>query len=148
MPDHRIHETNEHFTAYYNDSDQVFYVQYHGTVTPAVSARFYQWLIGLLPSYPQEVAQARGSIYDFRDVVDVASTNLSSAQRQSQQINQQADLQNHPVAVIARDRVQQGLLSVTMKISPQSDRKRVVQTEDEALAFIDDFHRKHPRPQP
>lgn len=140
--EHTIGIETESFTAYYDETQSILFVRYHGQVTPAVSAQYYQWLMSIIKENPERVGSARGSIYDFRDVKEVATSNMSSAQRQSQQVNQQADLQNHPVAVIARDTVQHGQLSVTMKISPQSDRKRIVRSDAEALAFIDAFHRK------
>ena len=116
-----------------------------GQLPPATSAQFYQWLIESIKANPHLLTEARGSIYDFRDVTELANANMSSSQRQSQQVNQQVDLQNHPVALIVKDSVQRALLTATMRISPQQDRKRVVQSEAEAMAYIDSFHKQQER---
>ncbi|MCL4247347.1 MAG: hypothetical protein KJ065_04255 [Anaerolineae bacterium] len=130
----------EHYSAHYDAQRLLLFVRYQGALTPAISIQFYQWLIGAIKDNPHLLTEARGSIYDFRAVTELANTNMSSTQRQSQQVNQQVDLQNHPVALIAKDSVQQALLTATMRISPQQDRKKVVRSEAEALAFIDAFH--------
>jgi hypothetical protein len=68
------------------------------------------------------------------------SRNLTSAQRQSQQFNTKADVSNHPVALLVDTFMQEQILQVELKISPQQDRKRIVRSEDEAYAFIASFH--------
>ncbi|MCC6616241.1 MAG: hypothetical protein IT320_22405 [Anaerolineae bacterium] len=140
-----IRVDNEHFSANYDFDDRILRVRYKGQLTPALSTHFYQWLIGALKDNPHLITEARGSIYDFRDVSEVANANMSSSQRQSQQVNQQVDLQNHPVALIAKDSVQRALLTATMRISPQHDRKRVVGSEAEAIAYIESFHKQQER---
>jgi hypothetical protein len=133
---------HEAFHAHYDFETQILHVCYRTEVTPTISAQFYQWLMSAMREHPTLVSSARGSIYDFRTVENIATSNISSATRQSQQVNQQVDLQNHPVALIARDAVQERLLSVTMKISPQTERKRIVRSEREALAYIDSWHQQ------
>ncbi len=131
---------SEHIAAYYDEERQILRVKYLGVLTPAVTAEFYQWLGSIIKAQPAKVMTARGSIYDFRDVTEFANSNISSTARQSEQVNQQADLQNHPVAIIAKDAIQSATLTVTMRVSGQQDRKRIVKTEADAIAFIDEFH--------
>lgn len=140
-----IHVDNEHFSVHYDFEERLVRVRYKGQLTPATSAHFYQWLMDAIQANPQLLTEARGSIYDFRDVTELANTNMSSSQRQSRQVNDQVDLHNHPVALIAKDSVQRALLTATMRISPQQDRKRVVGNEAEAIAYIEAFHKQQER---
>lgn len=133
---------SEQVEARYDPETKLLFVAYRGVLTPAVSAQFYRWLGQLLEHSPEEASQARGSIYDFRQVTRIENSNLTSAQRQSQQMNKKADLSHHPVALIAANLYQRELLRLTMQISPQQDRKRIVSSE-EALEFIEHFHRTH-----
>ena len=131
---------SEHIAAYYDEERQILRVKYVGVMTPAVTSEFYHWLGSVAKSNPDKVLTARGSIYDFRDVTEFANSNISSTARQSEQVNQQLDLQNHPVAIIAKDAIQTATLTVTMRVNGQQDRKRIVKSETDALAFINDFH--------
>ena len=137
-----VRHISETIAAYYDEERLLLRVKYRGVMTPAVTAEFYGWLVSAIKAHPEKVGHARGSIYDFRDVTEVVNSNISSTARQSEQVNQQIDLHNHPVAIITRDAVQSALLTVTMRLSGQQDRKRIVRTEQEAIAFIDAFHQK------
>jgi hypothetical protein len=135
-----IRHISEHVAAYYDEANKLLRVQYIGSVTPAVTAEFYHWLGEVIKKHPEKVVTARGSVYDFRSVTEIANSNVSSTARQSDQVNHQMDLHNHPVAIIIKDVAQGAVLTVTMKLTGQQDRKRIVKTEAEALTFIDDFH--------
>jgi hypothetical protein len=139
---HPVHHNSESINAYFDEDRKILCVTYRGVMSPAVTAEFYQWLGSIIRDNPAKVGTARGSVYDFRNVTEFANSNISSTQRQSQHVNQQVDLQDHPVAIIAKDALQTALLSATMKITGQQDRKRIVRSEQEALAFIDAFHRQ------
>jgi len=133
----------EQVQARYDLESKLLRVVYHGVLNPAASAQLYRWLGQLLIDSPEEANQARGSIFDFWQVTRIDNSNLTSAQRQSQQMNERVDLTNHPVALIAANLYQRELLRLTMQISPQQDRKRIVSSEAEALEFIEHFHRTH-----
>ncbi|MDX2137184.1 MAG: hypothetical protein SF123_03745 [Chloroflexota bacterium] len=139
---HPVQHTSDTVTAYFDEDTRILRIAYHGVMSPAVTAEFYQWLGSVIKQYPAKVVTARGSIYDFRAVTEFANSNISSTQRQSQHVNQQVDLQDHPVAIIAKDALQTALLSATMKITGQQDRKRIVRNEQEAVSFIEAFHRQ------
>jgi hypothetical protein len=140
---HPVQLHSENIDAHYDEEQCLLFVRYRGVMSPAVTAQFYHWLGDVAKQHPQKVMAARGSIYDFREVTEFATSNLSSTARQSEQVNQQIDLHNHPVAIVARDAMQVALLTVTMKVSGQQDRKRIVRSEEEAAAFIETFHRTH-----
>jgi hypothetical protein len=130
----------ENFSAWYDDEQKILHVVYKGVLTPDTTTQFYRWLGELIQRRPADVVRARGSIYDFRQVTGFDSRNLTSAQRQSQQLNTKADMSSHPVALLVDTRLQEQILHVELKISPQQDRKRIVHSEDEAYAFIASFH--------
>jgi len=134
------HIDTENFSAWYDDQQQILHVVYNGVLTPDTTAQFYRWLSAVIQRRPQDVVRAKGSIYDFRGVTGFDSRNLTSAQRQSQQFNTKADVSNHPVALLVDTLMQEQILRVELKISPQQDRKRIVHSEDEAYAFIASFH--------
>lgn len=130
---------SEQITARYDAQTRILHVTYRGVLTPAVSAQFYNWLTEQARTHPEVVSTALGSIYDFRQVTRFESTNISSAQRQSQQVNREFDFSHHPVALIADTLYMQQLLAVTMKITPQMERKRIVSSPEEAVEFISSF---------
>jgi len=130
----------EQFSAWYDDETLVLYVVYKGVLSPDVTAQMYRWLGEVIQRRPADVVRAKGSIYDFRQVTGFDSRNLTSAQRQSQQFNNKVDVTNHPVALLVDTFLQEQILRVELKISPQQDRKRMVHSEAEALAFIASFH--------
>jgi hypothetical protein len=134
------HTDTDMFTAWYDDEQMILHVVYKGILTPDTTAQFYRWLGGVIQRRPQDVVRAKGSIYDFRAVTGFDSRNLTSAQRQSQQFNTKADVSSHPVALLVDTFMQEQILRVELKISPQQDRKRIVHSEDEAYRFIASFH--------
>lgn len=131
---------SKEFSGWYDDETSILHVVYKGVLTPDVTTQMYRWLGDLIQRRPADVVQAKGSIYDFRQVTGFDSRNLTSAQRQSQQFNNKIDMTNHPVALLVDTLMQEQILRVELKISPQQDRKRVVHSEAEALDFIASFH--------
>ncbi len=134
------HLERDNFTLWYDTDERVLHVRYRGTLSPETTRAFYTELGGVIQRNPLEVGRALGSIYDFRDVSQFESRNLTAAQRQSQDLNSRFELANHPVAVLVGTRLQESILRVELSISPQQNRKRVVWSEAEGLAFINAFH--------
>jgi hypothetical protein len=129
----------EQVRGWYDEEQRILFVVYRGLLSPDVTAQVYRWLGNMIQTNPVEAAKAVGSIYDFRQVTGFDSRNLTSAQRQSQQLNTKADLSSHPVALIVQSMMQEQMLKVELKISPQQTRKRIVRSDAEALAFINSF---------
>lgn len=128
-------------TAYYDAESRILHVAYRGILSSAVSAQFYSWLGAAIAQFPEEVNRAWGSIYDFRDVTQFDNANLFSTQRQSKTLNQQTDFSNHPVAMLVANNIQEEYVRMTMTITPGQNRKRIVFSPEEGLAFIEIFHR-------
>lgn len=128
-------------TAYYDPEARILHVIYRGILSPEVSARFYHWLGAAIARFPEEVNRARGSIFDFREVTQFDNANLTSAQRESKTLNQQGDFADHPVAMLVGNNTQEEFVRLTLMITPGQKRKRIVFSPEEALVFIDLFHR-------
>jgi hypothetical protein len=128
-------------TAYYDPETHILHVAYRNILSPEVSTQFYGWLLAGIMQFPNEISQARGSVYDFRAVTQFDNASLSSTQRDSKIINQQADFSKHPVALLIANPIQEEYVRLTIAITPGSNRKRVVYSPEEALAFIEIFHR-------
>jgi hypothetical protein len=138
----------EHFSAHYDTEQRILFVTYRGVLTPQVTGQFYQWLVKTIQNRPELVGEALGSIFDFRQVTEFDNRNLTSAQRQSQQVNAQVDLSHHRVAMIAASMLQEQILRLELKISPQQTRKRIFRSEEEAFAFINQVQSPEEKPEP
>jgi hypothetical protein len=136
----------ENFSAHYDTDKRILFVTYRGILTPQVTMQFYQWLGKMIENRPELVGEALGSIFDFRQVTKFDHRNLTSAQRQSQHVNTQVDLSHHPVAMIASSMLQEQILRLELKISPQQTRKRIVHSEEAARVFINKFKSVQEKP--
>ncbi|MBN8620233.1 MAG: hypothetical protein J0L63_15090 [Anaerolineae bacterium] len=128
------------------DGDRIVRVTYRGKLSPDVTRTMYAWLGRLVASVGGDIRIARGSIYDFRQVTDFDSHNLTSAQRQSSNLKTQVDadeLRHHPVALLINSLKQEQFVKLNMQIVGREERQRVVRTEEEAVNFIENFHKTH-----
>ncbi len=113
---------------------------YHGLVTADVSAKVYAWIGRLIAGSNQDTSHALGSVFDFRDVKDFVLGNLTTTQTRSNTLNHKVDISNHPVALIVGSLYQRMLIKTAMQVTPQQKRKRIVESMEEALSFIDEWH--------
>jgi bifunctional ADP-heptose synthase (sugar kinase/adenylyltransferase) len=130
----------EQVSGYFDDESGILFITYRGLVTGDVSAKVYAWL-GRLIQQGHDPASARGSVYDFREVKDFVMGNLTTTHTRSQSLNTKVDITNHPVALIVGNMYQRMTIKTTMNITPQQRRKRIVESMEEALAFIEEWHR-------
>lgn len=128
--------------AYFDEGRGISFITYKGILDGAVTAQLYGWVKTLITLIPPDAT--RGVIFDFREVTQFAQGNLTTAQRQSREINQKEDQSNHPVALIVGNLYQEQMVKVSMKISPLEDRKRLVYTPEEALTYIETWHTQRP----
>ena len=129
--------------AHYDTEKKLLRVTYKGILSPEVTNQFYAWLIPIMQNHPHLVTEARGSIYDFRQVKDFKSSNITTARKQSQSASQSAELKNHPVALLVETALQERMVSVMMKLTEQTDRKKLVKTVEEGQDYITAWHKKH-----
>ena len=128
-------------TGYYDEAQRIVFITYSETLTPDVSKLVYDWAARLAVD-TEEVAKSRGSIYDFRPVKKFNLGNLAVVQQKSTQLNRKDDFSNHAVALIVDSFYQESMVRTTMHVTPGQDRKRIVHSMEEALAFVDSFHNK------
>lgn len=133
----------EHIDGFFDEKARILRVQYRGMVTAQVTRDVYAWIGRLIVVAHGNVNIARGSIYDFRDVTRFDSLTLSTTQRSSQAINRETELRYHPVALIVRTPFQREYVRLTMKVSPQEDRKKIVESVEDAEKFIAEFCEKY-----
>jgi GH15 family glucan-1,4-alpha-glucosidase len=133
----------ENIDALFEPETRLLRIQYHGTITAKVNHDLYAWIGRLVVQANGNINLALGSIYDFRDVTEFDSNIISAAQKNSQQINRDMSLRYHPVALIVKTLYQREYVHLTMRISPQEDRKRIVETDEQAEAFIQKFCEKY-----
>ncbi len=130
----------EEVTAYYDEEQRLVFIKYTETLTPESTRAVYEWANRIMT--PEEVGRSRGSIYDFRPVKKFNLGNLAIVQQKSTQLNRKDDFSNHAVALIVETFYQESMVRTAMQITPGQDRKRIVRSMEEALAFIDSFQNK------
>jgi hypothetical protein len=138
----------ESVRAEYDAEAKILRVSYSGILSPEVTNQFYGWLIPTMQNNPHLVTEARGSIYDFRQVKDFKSGNMTTARKQSQNASQSGELKNHPVALLVETPLQERMVSVMMKLTEQTDRKQLVYSVEEAQDYITEWHKKHQKIEP
>jgi hypothetical protein len=131
----------ESVRAEYDAEAKILRVSYSGILSPEVTNQFYGWLIPTMQKNPHLVTEARGSIYDFRQVKDFKSGNMTTARKQSQNASQSGELKNHPVALLVETPLQERMVSVMMKLTEQTDRKQLVYSVKEAEDYITEWHK-------
>jgi hypothetical protein len=129
--------------AYFDDENGIVHVIYRGMLSPDITAQVYKWMAESVQHL--DVTQIRGGIYDFRQVKDFNNGNLSTAHRESRNFNVKVDVSSIPAALLVETFLQEQMVKVSMQITPGQDRKRIVKTMDDAVAFIDQFRKQQPK---
>ncbi|QPC82976.1 hypothetical protein G4Y79_00965 [Phototrophicus methaneseepsis] len=130
----------EHNQAYanYDDTTGIVYVTYRGNLDAETSTAVYSWLNGLLNMVGAE--SIYGEIWDFREVEQFMPDNLQDARKNSRIMNLKQDTGRFPVAMIIKDYYQEEILRGPMKNVPENQRKAIVRSVQEGLAFIKEWH--------
>jgi hypothetical protein len=132
----------ENVRADYDAEAKLLRVSYKGILTPQVTVDFYSWLGTVMQQNPTLINEALGSIFDFRQVTDFKSSNISTVRKQSQTVTQNPEAKNHPVALVVGTIFQERMVAVMMKMTEQQDRKKVVNSIEEAHDYIAAWHKK------
>lgn len=134
---------NENVHATYDEEAKLLLVTYKGILSPQVTNEFYSWVFALMKEQPTLIFEARGTIFDFTQVKDFENSNISAARKQSQNVSsQQAEAKNHPVALLVKTALQERMVAVTLKLTPQNDRKKIVYSMEDAKDYIAAWHKK------
>ncbi len=133
--------THENASGTYDPETRIAYITYTGMLTAEASVAVYNWL----GDVTQEEGLLYGEVFDFRNVLEFAPDNLMEARKKSRRRNLRSNIHHLPVAMIVKDFYQEEILRGPMQNVPENQRKTIVQTLDDALAFIHQWHELHPQ---
>jgi hypothetical protein len=126
--------------ARYEPENQIVYVRYTGVLGSDASDRAYTWLAELINKIGIE--NIYGEIFDFTQVTQFQPDNIINARKNSRKLNLRVNIHETPVAMIVRDAVQEEILRGPMRNVPENKRKRIVHSDEEALAFFEEWHKQ------
>lgn len=121
-------------TAHFDEATRIAFITYNGTLTGDTSTVVYNWLADLTETIGIE--GVHGEVFDFRQVEEFMPDNLMAARKNSRRMNLRNNVRRLPVAMIVKDFVQEEILRGPMQNPKENQRKRIVRTMDDALAFI------------
>lgn len=136
----------EQASAYYDEESRIVHIAYQGALSSDVTVQVYDWLETLYDAVGLDTLY--GQIFDFREVTEFDESNLSTARRTSSRMNMRMDTSHVPVALIVGDFYHEEILRGAMRIPPEHARKRIVWSEDEALAFLQEWHKNQSEEKP
>lgn len=139
MDKHRLEV--EQASAYYDLEKHIAYIKYRGVLGSDVTIQVYDWLDELYKEYGTEGFY--GQIFDFREVKEFDESNLATARKTSNKMNMRIDTSHIPVALIVSDFYHEEILRTAMRISPEHIRKKIVWSEADAYAFLDEWVSEH-----
>ena len=124
----------------FDEATGIAYGTYKGELTPDLPAQAYAWFIRIVQAgVPLE--SVKGVIFDFRAVTTFHPTNASTTQTKSRQIKKQMDISHIPVGLVVGTRYQESMVRVSQGANRVQDRTRIVWSMEEAVKFIQDFHK-------
>lgn len=130
--------TADQATAVYDPETRIVTIRYKGDLDAAITIQVYDWLDRLYHEVGLETIY--GQIFDFRNVTRFDPTNLTTARRTSAKMNMAQDTSQFPVALIVANREQEETLRGPMRIPEGHQRKRIVWSDEDALAFINNWY--------
>ncbi|MCI0712291.1 MAG: hypothetical protein L0154_19210 [Chloroflexi bacterium] len=136
-----FHHTQPGVAGHFDVDSGILRIAYSGNVTPEITGSIYTW--GWKLSEGVGVENIHGMITDFRAVVKFAPQSLGAAVKESRRINKAFDLSRLPVALIVRNLYQEHMVKISTDLSGNSERRKIVYSDDEALAFIENWHASH-----
>lgn len=125
-------------SAYFDADQAVAFVTYRGNIGADESRTAYQWLTQLIDTLGENAI--RGEVFDFSKVRMFTTDNLLEARRHSRRLNLALTEHAFPVAMIISTAMHEEILRGPMQVVPENTRKRIVRSDEEAIAFIDLWH--------
>lgn len=125
--------------AHFDEVKRMAFIVYQNALTPQVTTVAYEWLNHLV----ETTTDIRACFFDFQQVRRFESSNITSAQRRSENLNREHDISKIPVALVVDNAYQEQMVKTTLKMSPQQDRKRIVRSYAEGFQFVQAFHDEH-----
>jgi len=130
----------EQISTYYDEQTNFVHIAYRGKLTPDITIQAYGWLAEM--STIVDSKTIKGSIIDFSGVTEFDSRNLSTAQKESRRANTELDFSHIPVALVVSTPLQDQMVRLSMQVTPEEQRKRVVKSQAEGLAFIAEWRQR------
>jgi hypothetical protein len=128
-------------TTYFDEATRIMHVVYRQDLATEITLKFYHWREELLDQV--DVKTIKGTIVDFRKVIQFPPLNLPTVYKESRDANRDVDMSHIPVAYIVATPQQERNVQLSMKVTPQASRRRIVKSDEEALAFIAEWHQSH-----
>lgn len=116
----------------------VLFVAFAGTLTGRTNARTADWVDQLRQVVPAE--SLRGVVFDFRSVIRFRRDNLYTALNAEDEASP-VSVHAIPTALLVTNYYQRQMIDVMLMMSAEPERKQVVESMDEALAFIEGWHK-------
>lgn len=128
--------------AFIDPVTRLVYCKYENVVTPVETNAVYDWILAGINDF--HVPDFRGTIFDFREVTSFEIGNTPIAVRASSSVNTAYDLSMYPVALVVRT-LRQEVKVRTSLMGNDGARKYVAHSQDNALAFINEWNYQHRR---
>ncbi len=128
------------FAAYLNEETKIPHVTYPEYLIPQVTIDMYAWFGDLIDE--RGIENLRGCIFDFRQVKKFHPSNFRTARAESRKINDKADLSAFPVAFLVEDMKQEQMLRVSLRLTQNPARLRILYSFESAVAFIKDWYKE------
>jgi hypothetical protein len=130
-------------TTEFDERHGILIVHYHKELTAESTRQMYGWMLETAREYGIDFVN--GVIYNFSDVKRFTRSNLVATQKNSLTINAQIDLSQMPVAMVAKTLIQEQHLSISLKATPGESRKRIVNSIQQGITFIEQWNRDNKR---
>lgn len=124
----------------FDPETQIMRIMYYGVVTPQTTSDVYSKMIENVGI--AKVENVRAGFFDFRHVSQFDNSNMRVVQRNSSNMNVSYDMSHIAVALVVEGLFQDRMVRTAMKVTPQEERKRVVQSYKQAHEFTNEFHTK------
>ncbi len=134
---------SEDLSIYFDTDTGLAWAVYRGVMTASLIIKTYKTIAQLASQIADQQNAFLGGIFDFRAVTDFDKYSLSTVMRESKRLNMKMDFSQLPVALLVGSALQEHMVRVTMKVTPQDYRKRIVHSEEEALEFFKEWHARH-----
>jgi hypothetical protein len=125
-------------SGWHDTTTQISYFVYYGEVTPNVTADVYEYIGASF--HKNGTGFVKGGLYDFRHVTGFQNANLNTVRRTSGTLNTNYDMSHIAVGLVVSSILQERMVLLAMKVTPQEKRKKIVYGYQEGLDFIRTFH--------
>lgn len=128
----------ENVTATFDPETRIASIVYTGELTPPVTTQAYGWVIS--SALQVGVENIYGGYFDFRNVTKFRLENVRTVKRAHKSKPPAVDFSRIPTSLIVKNMYQEQMVRVSMRVNEQSDRLRIVHSEEEALNFVNEWH--------